>query len=127
MATEEVDPHLASQARRELAPTFAWPRERLHFIVAGGDSALATSIEGAEDDIEDAIRQIDEARLTAQDVVIAVSASGTTPFTVAALQRAEASGAVTIGLANNAGVPLLTSARFPVLMETGRGLIAGSA
>jgi N-acetylmuramic acid 6-phosphate etherase len=55
-----------------------------------------------------------------------VSASGTTPFTVAALQRAEASGAVTIGLANNAGVPLLTSARCPVLIETGRELIAGS-
>lgn len=117
---------VAVQDGAELTPTFAWPRERLHFIVAGGDSALATSIEGAEDDIEDAIRQIDEARLTAQDVVIAVSASGTTPFTVAALQRAEASGAVTIGLANNAGVPLLTSARCPVLIETGRELIAGS-
>src|SRR6516162_524121 len=117
---------VAVQDGAELTPTFAWPRERVHFIVAGGDSALATSIEGAEDDIDDAIRQIDAARLTPQDVLIAVAASGTTPFTVAALQRAEASGAVTIGVANNAGTALLTSARCPVLIETGRELIAGS-
>ena len=117
---------VAVQDGAELTPTFAWPRERLHFIVAGGDSALATSVEGAEDDIDDAIHQIDAARLTPQDVLIAVAASGTTPFTVAALQRAEGSGAVTIGVANNAGTPLLASARCPVLIETGRELIAGS-
>jgi N-acetylmuramic acid 6-phosphate etherase len=117
---------VAVQDGAELTPTFAWPRERVHFIIAGGDSAFATSIEGAEDDIEDAIHQIDAARLTRQDVFLAVSASGTTPFTVTALQRAEASGAVTIGVANNAGTPLLTSAKCPVLIETGRELIAGS-
>ena len=117
---------VAVQDGAELTPTFAWPRERVYFIVAGGDSALAASIEGAEDDIEDAIRQIDAARLTPQDVLIAVSASGTTPFTVAALERAEGSGAVTIGVANNAGTALLTSAKCPILIETGRELIAGS-
>ena len=117
---------VAVQDGPELTPTFAWPRERVYFIVAGGDSALATSVEGAEDDIDDAIHQIDAARLTPQDVLIAVAASGTTPFTVAALKRAEGSGAVTIGVANNAGTALLTSARCPVLIETGRELIAGS-
>ncbi len=118
---------VAVQDGAELTPTFAWPRERVHFIVAGGDSALATSIEGAEDDIKDAIHQTDSARLTPQDVLVAVSASGTTPFTVAALQRAaETSGAVTIGVANNAATPLLTSAKCPILIETGRELIAGS-
>ena len=60
------------------------------------------------------------------DVVIAVAASGTTPFTVAALQQAGTYGAVTIGVANNPGTALLTSAKFPVLVETGRELIAGS-
>ena len=117
---------VAVQDGAELTPTFAWPRERVCFVVAGGVSALATSIEGAEDDIDDAIRQIDAARLTPQDVLIAVAASGTTPFTVAALQQAEASGAVTIGVANNAGTALLASAKCPVLIETGRELIAGS-
>jgi N-acetylmuramic acid 6-phosphate etherase len=59
-------------------------------------------------------------------VVIAVSASGTTPFTVAALQQADRRRAVTIGVANNPATALLTSANYPVLVETGRELIAGS-
>jgi N-acetylmuramic acid 6-phosphate etherase len=117
---------VAVQDGAELMPTFAWPNERVRFIVAGGDSAFVTSIEGAEDDTGDAIRQIDAARLTPHDVVIAVAASGTTPFTVAALQQAGASGALTIGVANNPGTPLLASAKFPVLVETGRELVAGS-
>jgi N-acetylmuramic acid 6-phosphate etherase len=116
---------VAVQDGAELMPTFAWPSERVRFIVAGGDSAFVTSIEGAEDDIDDAVKQIEAARLTPHDVVIAVAASGTTPFTVAALQQA-GSGAVTIAVANNPGTALLASARFPVLIETGRELIAGS-
>jgi N-acetylmuramic acid 6-phosphate etherase len=117
---------VAVQDGAELTPTFAWPSERVRFIVAGGDSAFVTSIEGAEDDVDDAVAQINAARLTPHDVVIAVAASGTTPFTVAALQRAGSLGAVTIGVANNPGTALLESARFPILVETGRELIAGS-
>ena len=117
---------VAVQDGAELTPTFAWPNERVRFVVAGGDSAFVTSIEDAEDDTDDAVGQINAARLTPQDVVIAVSASGTTPFTVAALQHSGASGAVTIGIANNPDTVLLASAKCPVLIETGRELIAGS-
>ena len=117
---------VAVQDGAELTPTFAWPQERLRFIIAGGESAFAASVEGAEDDAADAVKQIDEAGLSTRDVVIAVSASGTTPFTVAALQQARAHHAVTIGVANNAGTPLLAAAKYPVLVETGRELIAGS-
>jgi N-acetylmuramic acid 6-phosphate etherase len=117
---------VAVQDGAELPPTFAWPEERLRFIIAGGESALITSVEGAEDDVADAVKQIDDVRLTPHDVVIAVAASGTTPFTVAALQQAGTYGIVTIGVANNPGTELLTSAKYPVLVETGRELIAGS-
>jgi N-acetylmuramic acid 6-phosphate etherase len=117
---------VAVQDGAELMPTFAWPLERLHFVIAGGESAFTTSVEGAEDDVADAVEQIDAARLSTQDVVIAVAASGTTPFTVAALQRASEHRTVTIGIANNAGTALLASANYPVLVETGRELIAGS-
>jgi N-acetylmuramic acid 6-phosphate etherase len=110
---------VAVQDGAELMPTFAWPSERVHFIVAGGDSAFVTSIEGAEDDIDDAVKQVNAARLAPHDVVIAVAASGTTPFTVAALQQAGSCGAVTIGVANNPGTALLESVRFPILVETG--------
>ncbi|WP_306768061.1 N-acetylmuramic acid 6-phosphate etherase [Bradyrhizobium sp. MOS002] len=117
---------VAVQDGAELLPTFAWPSGRVCFIVAGGASAFVSSIEGAEDDVDDAVTQINAARLTPHDVVIAVAASGTTPFTVAALQRAGSLGATTIGVANNAGSALLVSAKFPILIETGRELIAGS-
>jgi N-acetylmuramic acid 6-phosphate etherase len=117
---------VAVQDGAELPPTFAWPAKRVRFIIAGGESAFTTSIEGAEDDVADAIKQVDTARLTAHDVVIAVAASGTTPFTVAATQHAGRSGAVTIGIANNPDTALLTTAKYPVLVETGRELIAGS-
>src|SRR3954469_14487369 len=90
---------VAVQDGAELMPTFAWPKERLGFIVAGGETAFVASIEGAEDDVDDAVKQVTAARLTPHDVVIAVAASGTTPFTVAALQQAGSSGAVKIGAA----------------------------
>ena len=117
---------VAVQDGAELTPTFAWPNERVRFIVAGGDSAFVTSIEGAEDDVDDAVTQVNATELTPHDVVIAVAASGTTPFTVAALQQAGRFDAVTIGVANNPDTALLASAKFPILVETGRELIAGS-
>lgn len=117
---------VAVQDGAELTPTFAWPNERVRFIVAGGDSAFVTSIEGAEDDVDDAVTQVNATELTPHDVVIAVAASGTTPFTVAALQQAGRFDAVTIGIANNPDTALLASAKFPILVETGRELIAGS-
>ena len=52
---------VAVQDGAELMPTFAWPNERVRFIVAGGDSAFVTSIEGAEDDVDDAVKQINAA------------------------------------------------------------------
>jgi N-acetylmuramic acid 6-phosphate etherase len=117
---------VAVQDGAELPPTFAWPPERLRFIIAGGAGALIASVEGAEDDVATAVKQIDDVRLSPHDVVIAVAASGTTPFTLAALQQADTYGIVTIGVANNPGTALLTSAKYPVLVETGRELIAGS-
>jgi N-acetylmuramic acid 6-phosphate etherase len=117
---------VAVQDGAELPPTFAWAPERLRFIIAGGESALIASVEGAEDDVADAVKQIDDVRLSPHDVVIAVAASGTTPFTVAALQQADTYRVVTIGIANNPGTALLTSAKYPVLIETGQELIAGS-
>ncbi len=95
-------------------------------LVAGGDKALVASVEGAEDDARDAERRIDRARVRSDDVVIAIAASGTTPFTVAAMRRATGRGAVTIAIANNPATPLLASARFPILVETGGELVAGS-
>jgi N-acetylmuramic acid 6-phosphate etherase len=62
----------------------------------------------------------------ADDVLIAVAASGTTPFTLACLREAKRLGALTIGIANNPGTPLLNEAAHPILLRTGPEPIAGS-
>jgi len=117
---------VAIQDGAELPPTFDWPAERLIFLMAGGRDALISSAEGAEDDIAEAERLIDDATIGPSDVVIGVAASGTTPFTIAAMQQATRRGAITIGIANNAGTPLLAAVRHPILVATGHEVIAGS-
>ncbi len=110
----------------ELTPTFNWPAERLVFLMAGGMAALTRSAEGAEDSDTDGACAIAEAQIGPDDVVIAIAASGTTPYTIGALRAAGDAGAVTIAVANNAGAPLLAFARHPILVETGSEAIAGS-
>ena len=117
---------VAVQDGTELLPTFNWPNERIGFVLAGGLKSLTHSQEGAEDDSGDAERQIDALALTAADVVIGIAASGTTSFTVAAIRQANKYNSLTIGIANNADTPLLKSAKFPIHMETGSEIIAGS-
>jgi N-acetylmuramic acid 6-phosphate etherase len=117
---------VAVQDGAELPPTFNWPRARLLFAMAGGERALTQSVEGAEDDVGAAATLVAEARIGPADVVIGVAASGTTPFTVAVVRAARAAGALTIGIANNAGAPLLAAAEFALLAETGPEVVAGS-
>src|SRR5688500_13496763 len=94
---------LAVQDGAELMPTFSWPLERLLLVMAGGPNAFTRSIEGAEDKAEEGVRLMREYRVDSNDAVIAVAASGTTPFTVACLREANRCGALTIGIANNRG------------------------
>ena len=117
---------LAVQDGVELHPTFGWPRERLHYLIAGGEPALVQSIEGAEDDAAAAVAAVEALALAETDVVVAVAASGRTTFTCAVQRRARAAGALTIGLANNPSTPLLAEAEIPVLLATGPEFLAGS-
>ena len=117
---------IAVQDGAELGPTFGWPAERLVFAMAGGEAALLNSVEGAEDDSADGAAQMALASVGPDDVLIGVAASGATPFTVAAITEARRRGALTIGLANNPGAPLLDAAEFPVLLDTGSEVLAGS-
>src|SRR3954468_19756736 len=117
---------IAVQDGAELRPTYDWPSERVVFVMAGGMQAVLQSVEGAEDDEEKGAGVIAEAEVNAHDVVIAVAASGTTPFTIGALRSAAARGAVSIAVANNRGAPLFEPARHRILIETGTEVLAGS-
>ncbi len=117
---------LAVQDGAELMPTFAWPPERLLLLMAGGHDALIQAVEGAEDEAEEGARQVHDHQLGREDALIAVAASGTTPFTLACLREAKARGALTVGIANNPDTPLLTEADHAIRLDTGAEPIAGS-
>ncbi len=117
---------LAVQDGAELMPTFGWPGERLLLLIAGGEEAMLRAVEGAEDETGEAIELVRRHSIGGNDVLIAVAASGTTPFTLACLREAKRAGALTIGIANNPGTPILNEAECPVYLETGPEPIAGS-
>jgi N-acetylmuramic acid 6-phosphate etherase len=117
---------LAIQDGAELLPTFGWPAERVLLLLAGGDTALLRAVEGAEDDAESGAAQVRHHQVGVRDVVIAVAASGTTPFTVAALREARQNGALTVGIANNRETALITESEYPIWLDTGAEPIAGS-
>jgi N-acetylmuramic acid 6-phosphate etherase len=117
---------LAVQDGVELYPTFGWPADRLVYLVAGGELALTRSVEGAEDDADAGVHQVVALHPCVTDVLVAVSASGTTRYTCAVQDAARSAGALTIAMANNRDAPLLAEADHPVLLETGPEFLAGS-
>jgi N-acetylmuramic acid 6-phosphate etherase len=117
---------LAIQDGAELMPTFNWPPERLVMLIAGGQEALVQAVEGAEDEVANAVDLIARHGVGAGDALIAVAASGVTPFTLACLREARCRGALTIAIANNPDTPLLVEAEHPIFLDTGPEPIAGS-
>ncbi len=110
----------------ELPGTFGIPRERVVILFAGAPETLAVLAGEAEDDGNLARHDAQVANICEADCMIAVSASGSTPYTCAALDAARHRGAATIAIANNAHAPLLSLADAPVHLDTGPEIITGS-
>jgi len=110
----------------ELVPTFGWPLSRLAYLIAGDRKALSESVEGAEDDANDARAQVENSDITSSDVVIGVAASGNTPFTCQILASARERGALTIGVSSNPAGRLVEFAEHGLVTETGAEVLAGS-
>ncbi len=117
---------LAGLEAMELGPTFGWPDERIRLLLAGGESLQPGGDGGAEDDEGAGRRRMAALEPGRSDAGIAVAASGSTAFTVAAAEAAREAGALVIGIANNAGTPLLGLADHPILLDSGPEVIAGS-
>jgi N-acetylmuramic acid 6-phosphate etherase len=110
----------------ELFPTYGWPHERLVYLMAGGEPALIRSVEGAEDDEEGAAAQVAELELGRDDVLIAIAASGRTPYAVAAARGAREAGALVIGISNNPQSALADASDHGIELLTGPEVVAGS-
>jgi len=110
----------------ELPGTYGIPRNRIVILFAGGAAALQDMAGAPEDDAAQAAREVADAGLGKGDCLIAVSASGSTPYAVGALEEAIRRGVRTIAIANNAGSPLLDLAEAPILLARPPEVIAGS-
>jgi N-acetylmuramic acid 6-phosphate etherase len=110
----------------ECPPTFNTDPGEVVGLIAGGPGALVTSVEGAEDSKELATADLDALRITADDCVIGVSASGRTPYAIGAVEHAHRLGALTVGLSCNAGSALAAAADHGIEVVVGPELLTGS-
>lgn len=110
----------------EAPPTFGVEPDLFHGIIAGGDVALRSSIEGAEDDGE-AGRRAMRAALRRHDVIVGISASGRAPYVVAALEAGDGVASATVAITCNGGSPLALAAAIPIVVDVGPEIVAGSS
>ena len=110
----------------ECIPTFGTPPEMVTGIIAGGEQAIIHAVEGAEDDARQAVLDIAAKEVCGDDAVVGVTASGRTPYVLAALQEANERGAFTVGVCNNKNSALSKVAKVTVEAETGPEVVMGS-
>ncbi|EGO8845981.1 N-acetylmuramic acid 6-phosphate etherase [Enterococcus faecalis] len=110
----------------ELTPTYSVSPKRAFGILAGGEKAMYQAIEGAEDSKELAIEDLTQHQLTARDVVIAIAASGRTPYAVSAIEYGKKVGALTISVTCNNQSPMNQLAEIGIAPIVGPEVITGS-
>lgn len=110
----------------ECPPTFGVPFDWVIGIIAGGDSAIRKAVEFAEDDTEQAWKDMAEFNITDKDVVVGIAASGTTPYVIGGLKAANENNIITGCIVCNSGSPIAAQAKYPVEVITGPEFVTGS-
>lgn len=110
----------------ECPPTYGVSPDLISGIIAGGEKAITTSIESAEDNTEQGWKDLLQRNITADDAVIGLAASGTTPYVIQALQRCKENNIVTGSVCCNPDSPVSKVADFPVEVIVGPEFVTGS-
>lgn len=110
----------------ECPPTFNSPPELVQALIAGGDRALRTSIERAEDDPDQSRQDLLEHGFSASDALLGIATSGRTPYVLGGIAYAKSIGALTIGLSCTPGSELAGSAEIAITPLPGPEIITGS-
>ena len=111
----------------ECPPTFGVSADWVIGLIAGGDTAIRSAVENAEDDIEMAWKDLEKYQMNEQDVVIGIAASGTTPYVVNGLKDAQGNGISTGCITCNLESPLAAVANFPIEVIVGPEFVTGSS
>lgn len=111
----------------ECPPTFGVAFDKIIGIIAGGDTAIRKAVENAEDDAQQAIKDLDVWNITSNDVVIGIAASGTTPYVIGGLKACSERNIVTGCITCNHNSPLHLVATYPIVPVVGPEFVTGSS
>lgn len=111
----------------ECPPTFGVPFDLVVGIIAGGDKAIRKAVENAEDNATQAWIDLQEFNINENDVVIGITASGTTPYVIGGLETCNQNNIITGSISCNAGSPLSQTAQFPIDVVVGPEFVTGSS
>lgn len=110
----------------ECPPTFGVEQGVVVGLIAGGDAAIRIAVENAEDNTDLGWKELLEYNLTKDDIVVGIAASGTTPYVLGALEKANENGNLTGGITCNPGSPLSQLAKHPMVAVVGPEFVTGS-
>lgn len=110
----------------EIPPTFGASPELIVGLIAGGDTAIRSAVEGAEDDENQAWIDLSQYRLNQFDTVLGIAASGKTPYVLGGLKAAKANGLLTASISCNSNAPISSFATHPIEVEVGAEFVTGS-
>src|SRR5437879_4875109 len=110
----------------ECPPTFGTSPKLVQALIAGGRPAVTGAVEGAEDSRENGERDLRAKKLTRRDVVVGITASGTTPYVLSALKYARKKGATTVAITVNPRTPVARVANVVIAPKVGPEILTGS-
>lgn len=110
----------------ECPPTYGVPFDMVVGIIAGGDTAIRRAVENAEDNAEQAWEDLLEFNISDKDVLIGIAASGTTPYVIGGLNKANENRLETACIVCNAGSPVALAAKYPIEVVVGPEFVTGS-
>lgn len=111
----------------ECPPTFGVPFDLVIGLIAGGDNAIRKAVEFAEDDKDQAWKDLQEWNINGNDVVIGIAASGTTPYVIGGLEKCNENNITTGCITCNQGSPLAQTAQLPIEVVVGPEFVTGSS
>ncbi|MXN90339.1 N-acetylmuramic acid 6-phosphate etherase [Flavobacterium sp. Sd200] len=111
----------------ECPPTFGVSFDMVIGLIAGGDTAIRRAVEFAEDDREQAWKDLADYNVNSADTVIGIAASGSTPYVIGGLEQCNANNILTGCITCNTGSPLAAVAQYPVEVVVGPEFVTGSS
>ena len=126
LAVEKAIPQIEALVEK-IIPTFGVPPTMVYGLIAGGDTALRTAVENAEDDTQHGWVELEEHGISEDDTVIGIAASGTTPYVIGALKEARAHGILTGCITSNPDSPMAAACEHPIEMIVGPEFVTGSS